>query len=339
MNIDLNKYFTSFQKNTWKNISQEMSINSVLDVIKSDSLKRLISELREALNNKNEEFYKQNKLKLPAVTFCGTFDSRRTSDNLKKYNNLIVIDIDKLSLKEMNKVQEDLFNDIYVFSYWKSPSNKGFKGLIHLKYSNEIKREDIVSHHKYAFQKLFDYFLDKYKIDLDKSGSDITRLCFLSHDKKLVLKNKITSFHIDNSKIELTKPSKSKKTKNLIFSNNKDTLYSSDNRNNQYDRKLMSSLIRFLNNKNTTITENYENWYKTAMAISNTFTYDIGLKYFIKISKRDTKKFNEIECTDFLTNCYENRNGEINLASIIYLANQKGFKTKYQKNGVPKVKE
>ena len=72
------------------------------------------------------------------------------------------------------------------------------------------------------------------------------------------------------------------------------------------------------------------------MAISNTFTYDIGLNYFLKLSKLDDTKYNEIVCTNFLINCYETRKGNVNFSSIIYLANQKGYQTKHQKNGVPK---
>ena len=101
----------------------------------------------------------------------------------------------------------------------------------------------------------------------------------------------------------------------------------------------MSNIIRYLNNKNCSITDNYENWCKVALAIANTFTFDVGKNYFIKLSKRDLDKFNESNCVNFLSNCYENRKREITFASIVYLANKKGYKTKYQKNGVPKAED
>ena len=101
----------------------------------------------------------------------------------------------------------------------------------------------------------------------------------------------------------------------------------------------MSDIIKYLERKNKTITYNYNDWCKVAMAISNTFTYDIGLKYFKKLSILDKQKYNEITCTNFLTNCYETRNGDVNFSTIVYLANQQGYKTKYQKNGVPKAEE
>ena len=77
------------------------------------------------------------------------------------------------------------------------------------------------------------------------------------------------------------------------------------------------------------------------MAIANTFTYDIGLNYFTKLSKLDGIKYNETHSTNFLNNCYETKNGSVNFASIIHLANEKGYNTKQQKikNGVPKVED
>ena len=39
--------------------------------------------------------------------------------------------------------------------------------------------------------------------------------------------------------------------------------------------------------RNLSITNSYEEWYRIALAIANTFTYEIGEKYFLKISKID----------------------------------------------------
>lgn len=337
MSFNLSNIKVSYQENTWSSISKEISIIETLNIIKSDILKGKILTLRNKLENGKEEFYDNNKKKLPAVTFCATFNENRKKENLKKYNSFIVIDIDKLSQKEMNKVHNELNKDEYVITFWRSPSDKGYKGLIEISYQKPFNNTETDLQHKNGFNTLSSYFNEKYNIELDKSGSDITRLCFLSFDKDIVIKDKYSSFHIDNSKLDLMKRKNVIKKISLKYSSNRDALFNPKNRNNSYDRKLMSNLIRFLNNKNVSVTENYEDWCKVAMAISNTFTFDIGKKYFIKISKHDINKFNEENCINFLSNFYENRKSEVKFASIIYLANNKGFKTKYQKNGVPKV--
>ncbi|HAO05537.1 MAG TPA: hypothetical protein DCQ50_00860, partial [Chryseobacterium sp.] len=182
-----------------------------------------------------------------------------------------------------------------------------------------------------------EYFLEKYNIELDKSGSDISRLCFLSFDNNLVLKTNFSNFEIIENDIIVVGKSHIKKNVKQKFASNLDALYNPLDKNNPFDRKIMTDIIRHLKNKNLSITYSYEEWCKVAMAISNTFTYEIGLNYFLKLSSLDRDKYNVESCTNFLINCYETRKGNVNFSSVVYLANQKGYSTKYQKNGVPKV--
>jgi hypothetical protein len=336
MNIELKNIKVSYQEKAWSSISKEITLNETLGIIDSELLKGKIEKLRKELNNGNKDYYDNNKKSLPAVTFSATFQENRRKDNLKEYNQILVIDIDKLSTEEMTNVGETLKKEPIVFSFWKSPSNKGYKGLIKLSFLENFEEINTDFQHKNAFNLISNYFLETHNIELDKSGSDITRLCFLSYDQKIIVKENIQEFKVENSNIPIETKKKGNNS-TIKFSSNKDALHNSLNRNDQYDRRLMSNIIRYLNNKNQTITETYENWCKVAMAIANSFTFDVGKNYFIKISKRDSNKFNEINCVNFLTNCYENRKGEVSFASVVFLANNIGFKTKYQKNnGVPK---
>jgi len=335
--FDILTYKVSFQENTWSKISSEPTIENILGLIKSDTYKSRITELRIRLKNGDQEFYDNFKKQLPAVTFSGTFNEKRTSENLKSYNPLLVIDIDKLDKEELETTYTILLKDEYVLSFWLSPSNKGLKGLVSINYEYENKEIDLNTKHKSAFNKLSNYFIETYRIELDKSGSDITRLCFLSYDENLVLKNDYKRFEVNEDDILLKKKQDSPKSGvKLKFASNRDALYNPAGRDNKFNRKLMTDILRFLRNKSLSITYTYEDWCKVAMAISNSFTYDVGLKYFLKLSAMDSEKFNEITCTNFLMNCYETRKGNLNFSSIVYLANQKGYKTKYQSNGVGK---
>jgi len=326
----------SYQENTWSEISKEYSINNILDIIKSDNHKFQIEQLRTALEKGDKEYYDSYKKRLPAITFSATFEKKRLKENLKIYNPVIVIDIDKLDDESLQKVHEHLSNDKYVTSFWRSPSNRGFKGLVSLNYSLNFPEFNIDLLHKSAFKKLSEYFHKTYEIVLDSSGNDITRLCFLSHDTELVLKPEIAEFVIEVNDIKLDFKQITKENKKLNLSNRKDLLYNPFGRNNQFDRKFISDIIRYLDRRKISITNSYADWCKVAMAISNSFTYEIGVKYFLKLSALDKEKFNEIICINFLNNCYETRKGNVNFSTIVYLANLQGFKTKYQKNGVPK---
>lgn len=338
---DLLNLKVSFQENTWTNVSvNEPTIKNILDDIKSDKYKQQVTDLRTNLNKGNTDYYNDNKKRLPAVTFSATFNTNRTRENVKNYNNLIVIDIDKLTEDQIVKCFEKLLEDEFVFSFWRSPSNNGFKGLVQLEFVDIALEIDLDTKHKSAFKKLSAYFQGTYELDLDKSGSDISRLCFLSYDTQLVKKENYKKFQVNNEDINVAlQQATSGRVRELKFASNKDALFNPFERNKQYDRKLMSDIIRYLTNNNKSITYSYADWCKVAMAIANSFTYEIGSNYFIKLSKLDGNKFNEVYCINFLTNCYETRNGNVSFASIIFLANKKGYKTKQQRimEGVPKV--
>jgi len=329
----------SYQVNTWSPISFEPSVAMILNDITSEKHKTQIDLLRIKLDKGDKEYYDSYKKQLPAVTFSATFNLKRTFEKLKTYNSLIVIDIDKLNSQQLRDCYKYLLSDEYIISFWRSPSNKGFKGLVSIEYEVEKNETDLDKLHKSAFKKFSDHFLELYDIELDKSGSDITRLCFLSYDKDLVLKQQFTKFLIkDDDLIVSTKIGSDKKIE-FNFLTQKDKLYNPFERNDPSNRKIMTDIIRYLSKKKSSITYSYSEWCKVAMAIANTFTYEIGLKYFLKICVLDEDKYNEISCTNFLNNCYETRKGNINFSSIVYLANQKGYQTKKQKNGVAKVED
>lgn len=334
---DILSLAVSYQENTWSDITIEKTIEMVLNDIKSDKLKTQINILREKLDNGDKDFYDRYKKRLPAVTFSATFNKKRTNENLTHYNSLIVIDIDKLTDEQIINNYEQLLKDEFVISFWLSPSNKGFKGLVSIEFKIKNEEIDINQLHKYAFKKLSEYFFNQYNIILDKSGSDITRLCFLSFDQNLILKKSYKNFTIDEDEISLQNVKKVKNKIKIKYRTNKDTLYNPFEKNKRKDRELMTNIIRHLTQKSLSVTSSYEEWCKVAMAISKSFTYDIGLNYFLKLSKLDAEKYNENNCINFLNNCYQTRKGNVKFNSIIYLANQKGYLTKNQRNGVPKV--
>jgi hypothetical protein len=323
----------SYQDHFWTGI-KETTLKSVLDEIKGEKHSRFTNYLRKLYFSGDKENYGIHKRKLPVVTFCGFFEIERTKDFLKEYNYLIVLDIDKLGKSELNRIKQALFKDRIVFSFWESPSKDGIKGLVHLKYNFEIVKYGVDYSHKVAFGQLIKYFMEKHNIALDRSGSDITRLCFVSWDKILVLKEKIVSFEVENismhaATIKKTQIAITKSVKNVRL---KDILYNPNGKNNQYHRKTIKNIIKYLTKNDLSITHSYEEWLGIAFAISSSFTYDIGSKYFIELCKLDEDKFNENECKNFLINCYEYSRGKIGFSTIMHFASEKGFKIRKNVN-------
>jgi VirE N-terminal domain len=315
----------SYQKDTWTSLSKEMTINEVLDQIRNGQYSKTVQNLRDLLRKGDSESYKAEKLKLPAVTFCGTFINSRKKVNLKEYNNLIVLDIDKLTQEKLQQAVKDLENDKYVFAYWISPSNNGIKGLVHLNFKFECDDIDIC--HKNAFEKLSNYFLSTYDILLDASGNDTTRLCFLSDDPDLNIKKDSFQFEIVNTDIDKQINSTAKESKKLKVYNasKKNALYNPIGKNKNIEKREIKNIINFLTKKKIVITGEYEDRYKIAYAIANTFTYDIGVGFFLGLCKIEESKYNQQRENTLLEYCYENNTGWTKFSYIEELVKETGY--------------
>ena len=318
----------SFQKDTWASLSKEMTIEEVLCEISNGAYEIQIDRLRELILQNKTESFKAEKLKLPAVTFCGTFNEIRRKDNLKEYNSIIIIDIDKLSEEQLLKATKYLTEDKYVFSFWLSPSHMGIKGIVPLKFNYELK--DIDVSHKSAFEKLSSYFLSKYDIILDSSGSDTTRLCFMSYDPQLLIKNEIQLFEIDLTDLVYANQFENKENKkNKIYNTTKkNALFNPIGKNNNVDKRTIKDIIIYLTKRRIVITGEYEHRYRIAYAIANTFTFEIGLKFYLDLCKIETLKYNEQKEKLLLEYCYENNTGWTKFNYIEELAKEYGFKKK-----------
>lgn len=324
----------SYQPTAYSAISKDVTIGDVLTEIKNENLQIQITALRDFLINGENEKYNIHKKNLPGVTFGALFSGRRKKEYLKEYTQIIVIDIDKLSNEELEMSKKTLSNDEFVFAFWESPSKSGLKGLVFLKYEEELIKEQIDYYHKAAFQKLSDYFKKKHGLLLDESGSDTTRLCFLSSDKELLVKENIIPFIVEKIEVAPDSSIVSRSIfKKLKAGKNSDILLNPKGKNNPADRKTISSIIRYLEKRNISITETYEDWYRVAYGIANTFTYDIGEKYFLSLCKIDGAKYDEVNSKNMLIYCYENNEGSIKFNTLIHFANKKGYYTKNQRGG------
>ena len=324
----------SYQDSAFAALSKELSIQQVLDEIKNGIHANQVHRLRDLLNSGDKEGYNSHKKNLAGVTFCGTFQRARRKTELKQYNYLVVLDIDKLSADEMQAVKSNFSADKFVFAFWESPSKQGVKGLVHLSFNAELNATNLERAHKGAFSKLKNYFTENYNVELDISGSDTTRLCFLSYDPDLIEKSEVFSYDVSESEF-LSAPLKKEKSEKVkvIHKSSKEALYSPKGKNEPNDRKTMNSILNYLVKRKLSITNSYEEWYKVAFAIANTFTFDVGLKYFLQLSSIDTEKFNAANCENLMRNCYETNRGEIGFNKIKSIAIEKGYITKRIREG------
>ncbi|RZM18425.1 MAG: hypothetical protein EOO88_40780, partial [Pedobacter sp.] len=96
---------TSFQDNSWSGISKNLTVNQCLAAIKTGTYQSTVTRLRAYLRDKQPERYDQEKRKLPAVTFSATFKEKRNRGSVAIYNQLLVLDVDKIDAQRMGEVK------------------------------------------------------------------------------------------------------------------------------------------------------------------------------------------------------------------------------------------
>src|ERR1700722_1551847 len=321
----------SYYKNAFESKSESIELHQMLTQFQNGIFKHSIDTLRMHYENSNQE-YSKAKSQLPAVTFSALFGSKRKLEFLEHYTGILVFDIDKLETENMKSLLQQLRKDDLISCAWISPSNRGIKFI--------VLTEASLVEHKLFFYALLELFESKYNIKIDKSGSDITRLCYVSYDNSLEIKtnqNVIKREFID----EIATVEEYRITIHTITSDKKNSNssgFSNDHKkgkgkNLAQHRETMKKIIEYLDSQNKSITNTYENWYRVAYAIANSFSYDVGERYYLQLCRMDKNLHFEEKSIKMLRYCYENKiNNLINFSTLIYLAQKEGFDLKKTSN-------
>jgi len=165
-----NTYTFSFYPGpiTKKIPKRDMGVKEAMDLIGSDTYKDAIIKLREC---DNEPLRKTLKTGLPYFTFSGTF-TKRLTDSLKKHSGLLVLDFDDLDIDRLDEYKEQFKSIEWVLAVWISPSGNGLKVLVKIE----------PHYHRDTFLWLKDFFAGNFLLDVDDSGKDVARACFVSWD-------------------------------------------------------------------------------------------------------------------------------------------------------------
>jgi predicted P-loop ATPase len=167
-------------------VVEHKSLLAILDEIKTGKYKHPIIYLRKSLSEKKQEAYDKAKKSLPAFTPSGKFIDGRKIDLLAEYSNYIILDIDKLSATDLQNASHLANQSEFTYASFISPSGNGLKIL--------VKIDTPKTEHKEAFLLVQAHYESILKLEIDKSGKDITRLCFYSYDENLYLNENSTTF-------------------------------------------------------------------------------------------------------------------------------------------------
>lgn len=140
-----------------------------------------ISVLRQL----SPEEYKDKKKMLPAVTWSGTFkEGTRLISSIQTYSGLIVLDIDKIDNEKILLLKRQLSQDPHVQYVFTSPGGNGIKAVF-------LSNISDASEHRAGFLHLQEYFENTYFQKVDPSGKDVCRLCYVSYDPEMIIKDAV----------------------------------------------------------------------------------------------------------------------------------------------------
>lgn len=152
-----------------------VDIKNVLEAIKTGGKqKEQIGKIRKlVLENADKKTIKDEKAKLPAILFNGTFSERR-NEKLIEGSGLMILDFDQ----EHGDAPDVLALQPYLYAMFKSPSGNGYKVIIKIP---KVKDD--------AEYKAFFYAVQKAVPQIDPSGKDVARLCYFSYDDEIIIRN------------------------------------------------------------------------------------------------------------------------------------------------------
>lgn len=153
---------------------QEKLLMSILDDIKSDKYKVVVLQIQQLYSEGQKEEADNLKATLPGFTASCRCKGGRRTDLVTYYTGFIVLDLDDLSSDEMHRISHTLRTSEYVMGAFKSPSGAGIKILV----ETNGKQESHLS----TYLAVADYFSTLLNVNIDTSGKDIVRYCFMSYD-------------------------------------------------------------------------------------------------------------------------------------------------------------
>lgn len=259
-------------------VSGEAEISEILTICKSNSIKYDFATLRKLYSDGKSDQYSELKKTLPSFTPSGTFLGTRVRANLKKYSGIFVLDIDKVPDDKVLLIRLKIQSIPFTFASFISPSGHGFKIF--------VRSNSIPELHKRNFDFLKKYYENILNFEVDKSGSDFTRLCFYSHDPDLYINYNSLLFYFPSTDSDID-----------VF-----------------------NYINLLEEKNIDVTENYDDWVKCCFAFL-TLNSPAALLFFIRISFL-SPKYNYDKCIDLFEKCSCRTQEGVSIGTFFFLCNK-----------------
>lgn len=302
------EYIFSFFNRPIRNVKPSRSVTLVevykliIDLVYKLSTKRYrvaSSQVKEKL--KSEEF--------DYVTFSGVFE-RRSDANLIKHSGLLALDFD--NLVDVESVKSKLINDPNIVTglLFRSPSGNGIKWVIPIDLDH--------ASHKEWFIAVSRYVKAKYQVEIDQSGKDVSRACFLCHDPDAYL-NPI--FENDPEMLVSQTLNLQEWLDTGILDNNGVITGQIQMHTKDYDKELYDQVdqeISKLEGNGVDITQRYSVWRDLGFSFVDGFGED-GRRFYHRIS-RFYPEYSIDDCNEQYDKCLTSGKSGITIGTFFHYA-------------------
>ena len=290
----MNKKISYYNNVYSKTADKILGMNTFLEQIKNGEWQDFVLDVRTG---------KKEKKLAPAVTLSGFFANERKALSITEYSGFIQIDVDTKDQFEGFKIErEQIYEDDYTYALFDSISgNGGFKILVKIDHNK----------HKEAFEGLKYYYLKHYNIIIDKSCSDLSRLCYVSYDPHLFLNEKAKVFKLYPKK------------EDKVYRKNIEALEKHVYVKDDFDEAVQEA-------KHMNLFDSYENYLICAFALQDKF--GLGGEDYFHTLVSSSAKYNSQEASKHYQNiCKRKGQSGITLASLLYIFKQNNISIKSEK--------
>ena len=184
--IEMTGPILSVVQNAVSTVTQDCSCERVIDAIRTGGkkLQAQVEEIRQIYQRelashgdreKAKRAVSSRKQQLTGVMWSGRF-SQRKNDCLTQHSGLLPADHDSLG-ESLPVVREKLMASPYVFALFRSPTGDGLKTVFRVPADAQK--------HLGSYFAVEKHVLELTGIQIDPSGKDLARLCFMSWDPNI----------------------------------------------------------------------------------------------------------------------------------------------------------
>ena len=159
--------------------AENLKLGEVYQKITGPGYEEQTLHLRELTNKKEARALKARAFDY--VTFSGVF-SKRSDKHLLNHSGLIAIDFDDVD--NLDNLRSTLLNETQLETQllFTSPSGNGLKWIVPIDLT--------VAGHLTYFTGIGNYLRECHQLEIDPSGKDVSRACFLCHDSNAFINPK-----------------------------------------------------------------------------------------------------------------------------------------------------